>query len=146
MRDNSLTKRVVKQILYSLILFAYIIFTIRLSAAYKNTFDIGLLTHIYLVFGPPLIIGLILGANWLIQADFKNSQWQINKLQLIFLTLPALFFYLSPVLYYSNLNLFFLQGLMGSLMTQSVTTITGIILGYSLSNSLQKVPRPGIRF
>lgn len=128
-----------KQIIYSLILFSYIITTLNLASKYHNDFaHSGLI--IFLYFFTYLILGLILGSNWLVYHYDKDGSWEINRLQLIFIAFPALFLYLLPFFYYI-LHLFPSNSFITSLLRSSLTNISGVILGYCLTNSFQKVKK-----
>ncbi len=128
-----------KQIAYSIILFGYLLGLFYLKSIYL-TLQVDL--SFWLQYVSTLILGLILGSNWLIHLSEYDVSWKIKWNQLLFLSIPAAILYVIPYIYFiGDLHIAMIPLFWKILLAPEFTKLSGLILGYSLTSSLQKVPK-----
>lgn len=124
-----------KQILYTIILFSSL-----LGLHYLKTIYLSLEGNWFFLINNifPLILGLILGSSWIINRTELDKTLHIKWHQIIFLTIPAAILHLMPYLYFSWRVIFITnKNLLNTLLHPGLTTLAGIILGYSITSSIE---------
>ncbi len=124
-----------KQIVYTIILFSAL-----LGLHYLKTIYLSLEGNWFFLINSifPLILGLILGGSWIINRSKLDKTLCIKWRQIIFLTIPAAILHLIPYLYFSWGLIFITnKNLLNTLLHPGLTTLAGIILGYSITSSIE---------
>lgn len=124
-----------KQIVYTIILFGALLGLHYLKTIYLNL-EGNWFFFINSIF--PLILGLILGGSWIINPTEPDKTLCIKWHQIIFLTIPAAILHLMPYLYFSWGVIFITnKNLLKTLLHPGLITLAGIILGYSITSSIE---------
>ena len=114
-------KKLIKNIIFTLILLLIVIITEKLNSTYLNQFKISSsIKYNYLALFSNLIgyttAGFILGLNNLLEEYNKKGKWKINYITIISLAIPSLIIGFLPLLYLAiykstisiSYNIFFL--------------------------------------
>ena len=135
-------------LIYSAILIAYLFLTQALQSFHTiltRNFGTGFpLFDIIIYFFLPLIIniilGILIGGEYINQEFKKHGRWQINYKKLICVGLPLFFISVYIYLYYWG-GLFLLPETVSKLIisgNSSISQFSEIILGYTIATSIRK--------
>lgn len=129
-------KLFLNQILYSILLFGFLFCMVYIKS---NQSALGVAWSYWIQYLFPLILGILLGSNWLLDlADIKG--YKIRWHQLIIVTIPTAILYFMPFIYFCwKIAIITNPGILGVLLQSDFTQLSGIILGYSLISSIKVV-------